>query len=69
MKNKYYVNRQAQMNGDHEVHIEGCVWMPKRENPIFLGEFASCQEAVHAAKSHFSQVNGCYYCCNPCHTQ
>jgi hypothetical protein len=24
---------------------------------------------VTAAKKHYSQVNGCYYCSNPCHTQ
>lgn len=24
----YYANKQAQANGDHEVHKEGCQWMP-----------------------------------------
>ena len=24
----YWVNNQAQANGDHEVHVAGCSWMP-----------------------------------------
>lgn len=65
---KYYVNKNAQSNGDHEVHKSGCSWLPKRENRIYLGEFSSCKGAVREAKKHYSQVNGCYYCSNECHT-
>ena len=25
----YYVNNNAQSNGDHEVHTTGCSWLPK----------------------------------------
>ena len=64
----YYVNRNTQLNGDHEVHTTGCSWLPNRDNRIYLGEFSSCYPAVTAAKRHFSQVNGCYYCSNACHT-
>lgn len=58
-----------QTNGDHEVHTTGCSFMPERENRIYLGEFNSCYGAVLKARSHYSQTNGCYYCCNACHTQ
>ncbi len=66
---KYYVNKNAQSNGDHEVHKEGCAWLPEAHNRIYLGDFASCAPAVKEAKKHYTQVNGCYYCSNACHTQ
>ena len=65
---KYYVNKNAQSNGDHEVHVSGCSYMPEPENRKYLGEFTSCHGAVREAKKTYSQSNGCYYCCNPCHT-
>lgn len=63
----YYVNTKAQSNGDHEVHVTGCSWMPT--NKIYLGNFSTCGPAISEAKKHYGQVNGCYYCSNPCHTQ
>lgn len=68
MDNKYYVNKNAQTNGDHEVHVQGCSFMPISENRKYLGEFSSCSGAVREAKKHYEQANGCYYCCNSCHT-
>jgi hypothetical protein len=64
---KYYVNNNAQPNGDHEVHQEGCIWMP--QNRTYLGEFSNCKPAVEAAKKYHRQVNGCRTCSNECHTQ
>lgn len=64
----YYVNKNAQSNGDHEVHVQGCSFMPAAENRIYLGNFDNCRKAVRAAREHYSQVNGCYYCSNDCHT-
>lgn len=66
---RYYVNKNAQANGDHEVHTAGCSFMPLPENRIYLGDFDSCHPAVREAKKHYRQSNGCYYCCNACHTQ
>ena len=65
----YYVNKNAQTGGEHEVHRTGCDWMPKAENRIYLGDFANCKDAVTAAKNHYNDVDGCYYCCNDCHTR
>ena len=65
---KYYVNKNAQTNGDHEVHDQYCNFLPKVENRIYLGEFSNCSSAVSKAKEYYSKVNGCYYCCNDCHT-
>lgn len=65
----YYVNKNAQSNGDHEVHTTGCSWLPATENRIYLGDFSSCGPAVAAARRYYSQVNGCFYCSFACHTQ
>ena len=66
---RYYVNDNAQPNGDHEVHRSDCSRLPASENRIYLGDFTSCGLAVTQAKTLYTQVNGCFYCSNPCHTQ
>jgi len=65
---KYYVNKNRQANGDHEVHISSCSFFPNSENRIYLGDFATCRSAVTEAKKYFSQTNGCFYCSKACHT-
>lgn len=65
----YYVNRNAQENGDHEVHdAAGCPYPPNVENRLDLGWHADCHAAVREAKRHYQQSNGCYWCCRECHT-
>lgn len=64
----YYVNKNAQNNGDHEVHVSGCDRMPEPQNRLALGDFNGCQAAVREAKKHYAKSNGCYYCCYECHT-
>ena len=64
----YYVNDNAQSNGDHEVHVTGCSFLPAQQNRTYLGDFSSCNPAVREARRYFTQVNGCFYCSNPCHT-
>ena len=64
----YYVSKNAQANGDHEVHESGCLWLPRPENRIHLGRHYSCSSAVVDAKRYFFRVNGCYHCSRPCHT-
>lgn len=64
----YYVNDNAQKNGDHEVHTSLCSFLPNLENRKFLGDFANCYDAIYAARIYYTQVNGCFYCANPCNT-
>ncbi|MFL5537460.1 MAG: hypothetical protein ACJ8J0_00620 [Longimicrobiaceae bacterium] len=64
----YYVNDVAQPNGDHEVHRDGCQFMPSAPNRTYLGYFELCVQAVREAKRYHRQVNGCFYCSLPCHT-
>lgn len=63
----YYMNKNAQTNGDHEVHREGCSWMPAPENRRYLGDFASCYGAVLEAKEYDSRADGCKHCSLECH--
>ena len=65
--NKYYVNNNEQLNGDYEVHKEGCSYMPT-DNYTYLGMFSNCCDAVEKAKDYHRQVDGCYHCLNKCHT-
>ena len=64
----YYVNEEAQPNGDHEVHTKNCDYLPEIQNRKYLGVFSNCHKAVKEAEKHFAQVNGCYYCSKECHT-
>ncbi len=65
----YYVNKETtgNPNYNHEVHTEGCVWMPSAVNRIYLGYFSSCSAAVKKAKEYYSNVDGCATCCPLCH--
>lgn len=65
---KYYVNNNAQANGDHEVHVENCEKIKNSTNLTYLGVFSNCHDAVTAAKQYHSQSNGCFFCSNECHT-
>ncbi|MXX17332.1 MAG: hypothetical protein F4103_13005 [Boseongicola sp. SB0673_bin_14] len=59
------------MSGDHEVHdLENpCHEMPAPENQHYLGKFPNCHFGVAAAQNlGFPKVNGCRWCCRPCHT-
>lgn len=67
----YCVNVNAQpTSGDHEVHdissTKGC--LPDPANRLNLGWHDSCTGAVAAAKKTYKDVNGCFYCANPCHS-
>ncbi|MBC9913892.1 hypothetical protein [Chitinophaga varians] len=68
MKQKYYVNNNAQSNGDHEIHVDTCYYFPMMHNRTYLGEFETCQEAVREAKKRYEKSNGCVDCCWLCHT-
>lgn len=64
----YHVNRNAQANGDNEVHENGCRFEASISNRYDLGYHLNCAGAVQQAKRTYSRANGCYYCCRACHT-
>jgi hypothetical protein len=61
---KYYVNN----NGDHEVHEENCNRKTSYGSYKDLGYHHNCQSAVIEAQKTYPTADGCYYCCNECHT-
>ena len=66
---RYYVNKNAQPNGDHEVHASNCAYLPVPENRIFLGDYPGCDTAITKAKlDYYRQSNGCSLCAPECHT-
>lgn len=65
---KYYVNDNAQSNGDHEVHTQECMWLKQAVSKTYLGEYSSCHGAVTKAKTIYRQSNGCKFCSPVCHT-
>jgi len=65
---RFYVNKNAQSNGDHEVHRATCSWLPAVENRLYLGDFLTSQEAVREAREYYNHVDGCAYCCPESHT-
>lgn len=65
---RFYVNTNAQLNGDHEVHRATCTWLPDIENRLYLGEFSTSREAIREAKKYYNRVDGCAYCCPESHT-
>jgi phage-related protein len=66
---KYYVNKNAQPTGEHEVHKSGCAWMPRLENCLYLGEFYDGKAAVAKAKTIYPNSDGCKHCCPEAHTK
>lgn len=64
----YYVNNNAQSNGDHEVHNEGCRWLPYIASKTYLGQFNNCFQAVVAAKRIYYRSDGCATCSPECHS-
>lgn len=66
---RYYVNTNAQANGDHEIHRSECLYMPEPANRKYLGDFSNCHDAVREAKKTYPTADGCYYCSPACHTR
>ena len=67
----YCVNRNAQPNGEHEVHdVSNGTWcLPIQASRFDLGYHANCTSAVQeAARRGIAQVNGCRWCASACHT-
>ena len=68
-------NKQGSKRGcDYEVHnLNTCTHLPNIINQVSLGDFTDCISAVAYAKLRYannsSEINGCYWCCNQCHTK
>ncbi len=69
----YYVNKNAQPNGDREIHngSDPCRYFHeiKREHLELLGQFSNCHDALARALEIYPEANGCMYCAGACHTR
>lgn len=63
----YYVNKNAQSDGYHEVHNDECTRLPDVLNREYLGYFNNCKDGVAKAKTIYSNSDGCAYCSQECH--
>lgn len=54
---RFIINKNAQSNGDHEVHnaTTGCAYMPNTENQIDLGSHTDCHGAVSLRQTRMAQ--------------
>lgn len=66
---KYIVNKSTQSTGEHEVHNIDCNYLPIPSNRVDLGEHTTCASAVKKAISMGYKADGCYHCCDYCHTR
>lgn len=69
---KYYLNLNAQMNGDHEIHKETCHYcnsFMQGDNFELLGLFSNEIDALSYAKNKYPymKIDGCAYCCPNIH--
>ena len=63
----YYVNKNSQSTGEHEVHTSSCTRLPNANNRQNLGYQLDCKKVLAEAKKYYQDVDGCYYCSSSCH--
>jgi len=64
MFQQYYVNKQSETNGIHEVHKAECghlIRMPFTDRKS-LGYFDNHESAIKAAIKYYPKSVGCSYC-------
>jgi len=74
---KYILNQNKQdseSGENYELHNEDtCTRLPNPGNRLYVGYFGSCHYAKEEAKSKYPSmsyaIDGCYYCCSPCHKE
>ena len=69
MRDLYFVNENAQLGGEHEVHRATCGRLPALGNRKCLGFFENSKDALREARKYYSNVDGCYYCCPESHSK
>ncbi|MDD5599531.1 MAG: hypothetical protein PHV82_16410 [Victivallaceae bacterium] len=66
---EYYVDKKAQSNGEHVIHVATCSCIDSVNDKENLGAFFSFQSAVQEAERRGYTANGCKICCLSCHTE
>lgn len=66
----YYLNKDTRHNpnGDNEVHLSTCKFMPSDENKLYLGVFSNGVQVVqHAKILGYDKADGCIHCASEAH--
>ena len=69
MKKKYYVNRNSQSGGEHEIHTKGCSHPPLKKNRIPLKGTNLREWKREGKKKNISNMDGCGHCNKKYHTK
>jgi len=60
----FYLNKNAQPSGEHEIHKDKCSYLPHPFNREYLGYLSNFSQAKEAAKKlGYKNVDGCAHCC------
>jgi hypothetical protein len=60
---EFYVEINAQSNGDHVVHTADCSLLPSKETVHYLGSISNTKSAVKKATEVLRlQASGCSHC-------
>lgn len=59
---RYYLGIKPRTNSFHQVHKEGCPFLPEKEKRIYLGVYAKGQDALGEARSYLNKSEGCRFC-------
>ena len=65
---EFYIETNAQPNGDHIVHNAACSLLPAKDSIRYLGSIASATSAMKRAAESFKHVNGCPQCTTASHS-
>lgn len=60
----YYINRNPNSSGEHELHLATCSELPNIFNRACLGDFKLLSEATLEAKKLYPSVTNCNHCLN-----
>ena len=59
---EFYVEINAQDNGEHIVHKSNCTSLPEKDSILYLGAISNRDSALKKAGQKYRLVNGCSHC-------
>ncbi len=59
---RFYVSKVPSKDGLHEIHVQGCEWMPVEGGRLFLGMCSTSNQAAAIAQNLFRKVCPCSCC-------
>ncbi len=65
----YFIDKNIQISGKHEVHKNDCEFLPDTSSREYLGYFIDCQEAINIAYEKYDNVEACKNCIPECRSK